>query len=242
MKTFFTLLMVVVSLASYASELFIRVNANGNFRVTVMNQLQESNSNIFRFFDLPNGSVSVNVMNKFGNNSIFNSMISLQPNERLAVEINNYGNMTIVSRVNIQVVNWYTTITNNGYGNYPNQNQPYNPNIPYNNNYPGNGNHHGNHGNYGNNDSNFNSLISQLNSESFDSNKVKMAKSYAAGNQLSVDQIRSVMKTMSFDSNRLEFAKYAYDHCYDKQNYSLLRDAFSFSSNYSSLMDYVGQE
>lgn len=72
-----------------------------------------------------------------------------------------------------------------------------------------------------------------------DSNRLTMAKSYASSNSLTAEQITDISKGFSFDSNRLEFAKHAYAACIDKSNYFLLKDTFSFSSNYNSLVNFI---
>lgn len=66
-----------------------------------------------------------------------------------------------------------------------------------------------------------------------------MAKDYVSRGGASAHEIAQMSKHFSFDSHRLEFAKFAYKYCYDKRNYYLLRDTFSFSSNYNNLLDYT---
>lgn len=123
----------------------------------------------------------------------------------------------------------------------------------YGNGYPGN--HYPNHPGYGNpypnyggpaypgsnypNTNSFNGFIRALNNESFDNNKLKMAQHYASSVVLTVQQIGQILQELSFDSNRLKFAKRAYNNCYDKYNYVLLRNNFKFSSNFENLMDAV---
>ena len=58
----------------------------------------------------------------------------------------------------------------------------------------------------------------------------------------SSEQMHMVMKTLekqSFDDKRLEFLQFAYSYCTDPENYPMLREAFTFSSNYDKLMDYI---
>lgn len=73
-----------------------------------------------------------------------------------------------------------------------------------------------------------------------DSNKLRMAKNYVASNPLTSEQIAGISREFSFDNNRLDFAKHAYANCYDKSNYFLLKDTFTFSSNYNSLLNHIG--
>ncbi len=85
----------------------------------------------------------------------------------------------------------------------------------------------------------FNQFVSSLRSESFDSNRLQNAKVYASQRNLSANQIKEIAATFTFDSNRLDWAKAAYNSCYDKGNYFLLRETFTFSSSYSDLQDYI---
>lgn len=224
MKTFILFLFLcVMCFDSQASELFIRVNANGNFNTSVMGQTQVSNTNTFRFFDLPSGNIPVVIDATYPmTGNLFNNHIFLQTNERLVVEINHLGALIIIVRMNIKVMSWYLTIAQNyGEDDWVTM--------------PGNGGYHDN--SYKN--SNFNKFIDILKKESFDNTRMAMAKDYISRQYLRSDQIKQIMKTMTFDSNRLELAKYAYEYCLDPQNYVLLRDVFSFSTNFDNLMKSI---
>lgn len=130
------------------------------------------------------------------------------------------------------------------YGNgYPGN--PYPNNTGYGNTYPGN-----NYPNYpvygtpntGNfvNENSFNGFINALDNEAFDNNKLKMAQFYASKTVLTVQQIGRILQQFTFDSNRLKFARTAYDNCYDKYNFVLLRNQFTFSSDFERLMNDIG--
>lgn len=86
----------------------------------------------------------------------------------------------------------------------------------------------------------FNNFIDAMRHESFDNNKLDMARFYARNSNLSVEQIGRIMNEFTFDNNRLELAKVAYETCYDKHNYPTLRPSFTFSANFNNLMRYVG--
>ncbi|MNY59968.1 hypothetical protein D3C86_1964700 [compost metagenome] len=84
--------------------------------------------------------------------------------------------------------------------------------------------------------------MSSLRAESFDSNRLKSARAYAAKTNLSAYQVKEIAATFTFDNNRLDWAKTAYKNCYDRENYFLLRDSFTFVSNYNDLQDYVSKQ
>jgi len=70
---------------------------------------------------------------------------------------------------------------------------------------------------------------------SFDNSKLTIAKQIASSNCLLASQIRDIMRIFAFESTRLEFAKFAYAFCYDKGNYFLVNNAFTFSSSIDEL-------
>jgi len=63
----------------------------------------------------------------------------------------------------------------------------------------------------------FNSLCSVLQNQSFDSNKLIIAKDAILKNGINASQLRILLSYFSFDSNRLELAKYAYPYVVDPQ-------------------------
>lgn len=233
MRTIITFAFIVAFIVkSEASELFLRLNTTGEYAVTVYDQTHQNRNNIYTFFGLPYGISSILIVNKYTNLILYNGTISIMPNERIVAEINSFGQLSIIQKLQIQELNWYTTIVTNGpYVGNPYPNNSY-PNNPYPNNpYPGN---------YVDN-ATFNLFLTSLRNESFDSNKLKMAKSYVKFSSLSAAQIAAISKEFDFDSNRLDFAKSAYATCYDKNNYFMLKDTFDYSSSYNSLVDYMNK-
>lgn len=227
MKAIITLAIILTfPFKGSASELFIRVNTTGEYYVTVYDQTIYNRSNIFKFFDLPNGITTVLVRHQYTNTILYNGTLSLKHNERIVAEINQFGNLAIIQRSLIQEINWYTS--------YP-LNDPYIGNPYPGNPYPGNNPYPG----YTVNNSAYQQFLSSFKSESMDSNKLKMAKNYASSNTLTAEQIATISRSFSFDANRLEFAKHAYATCYDKNNYFMLKETFSFSSNYNALLKHI---
>lgn len=240
MRTIITLAITLTfHFVSVASELFIRVNANGEYYVTVYDQTHQNRNNVYKFSDLPGGITSIMVVNKFNNTILYNGTLSLRNNERIVAEISGFGKLSIIQRLFVQEVNWYTTIVTNDpyttHSPYPGNPYPGNP-------YPGGYNPpfppYGNP-NYGSNNT-FQLFLNSMKNENIDSNKLRMARNYVSANPLTAEQISSISREFSFDSNRLDFAKYAYTNCYDKNNYFLLKDTFTFASNYNSLLNHIG--
>ena len=85
----------------------------------------------------------------------------------------------------------------------------------------------------------FASAINTIKGQSFDETKLSTAKQIVGANCLSAGQITEVCKQFSFEDNKLAFAKFAYDHCTDPQNYFKVNNVFTFSSNTDELNKYI---
>lgn len=248
--------MVGVQLTSFGSEFNLRVLRNGKHTVSIYNQTQENNINYFKFAGLTGNSFLLTVKDQFTNQVIFNNYVQIPEGSAVNAELDLNNNLNILTtnypntgyNGTVGTVNYGGSAygnTSGTYGNYPSNNNHCGTNY-------GNGNGHDHHGNshhsntsYNNNYGNstyFNQLLVNLNNEGFDSNRLKSAKAYANANMLSANQINEIAKTFTFDSNRLSWAKYAYQKCYDKQNYFLLQNSFMFSSNYNELLDYISNQ
>ncbi|MFM2227635.1 MAG: hypothetical protein RL664_978 [Bacteroidota bacterium] len=78
-----------------------------------------------------------------------------------------------------------------------------------------------------------------IESKGFDDTKLSAAKQVAKANCLNTDQIVVIMKIFGFEDSRLEFAKYAYDFCFDQNNYYTISEGFSFDSSSEELNEYI---
>lgn len=244
MRAFYILLLcMVVNLNGQASELFIKVYQQAKLQATVYDQIQVSGNNTFRFFDLPQGNTWVRIVNLKNNFLVVNQQLFIGYNQRVIAEVDAYGKLMIVKVVDISNTDWYSTIVydqpypgypNPTYPGYPNPTYPGtgypNPGYPYPN--PGTGTSYPN-------EANFAAFLSIFRKESMDNNKLRLANDYVRKTALSANQIKEIARDFSFDSNRLEFAKNAYNTCYDKQNYFLLRESFSFASSYVELEKFM---
>lgn len=89
------------------------------------------------------------------------------------------------------------------------------------------------------NSGNFSNALNTIKNQSFEDGKLKTAKQVAGGNCLNTAQIVQICKLFSFEESKLDFAKYAYDHCTEPNNYFNVNNVFSFSSSSDDLNDYV---
>jgi hypothetical protein len=85
----------------------------------------------------------------------------------------------------------------------------------------------------------FNKAKQTIESKGFDDTRLSTAKQVAKSNCLTTDQILEVMTIFGFEESRLEFAKYAYDYCFDKNNYYNVSQGFTFDSSTEELNQYI---
>lgn len=152
---------------------------------------------------------------------VFNGDIQIPPSSNVFVKWDSWNGMMV------SVASLYPN--NPNYPNYPNN--PNYPDYPNNPNYP--------NVVVGMNPPSFQGLILQIQSSSFDNNKVVLAKTAIRSNGISVSQLQQLLREFSFDSNRLDVAKYAYSFCADKNNYFMLSNSFDFESNARDLMKFI---
>ena len=99
--------------------------------------------------------------------------------------------------------------------------------------------HHGCRGAYSMTSDDFASAISTIKNQGFDETKLSTAKQIAEGNCLTAGQIADVCKTFGFEETKLSFAKFAYHHCTEPQNYFKINNVFGFSSSVEDLNKYI---
>lgn len=96
--------------------------------------------------------------------------------------------------------------------------------------------------NFGMNPRAFQQLKRSVVNESFDRDRLELL-SYAARNgNFNSRQVAELMSYMSFDSYKLKFAKIAYRSTVDQQNYLIVRDGLTFSSNRRKLMNFINRQ
>jgi len=84
-----------------------------------------------------------------------------------------------------------------------------------------------------------NYAIHSIERKSFSDTQLRMAKQIVSSNYLTVSQLVRVAHIFSFESTKLEFAKFAYDYCYDPENYWEINEVFRFSSTTDELDEFL---
>ena len=90
-------------------------------------------------------------------------------------------------------------------------------------------------------DHDFSDLKHMINNTPYSSTKMTIAKQACQVTCISAEQVREICRLFTFDSDRLTFAKYAYDHCYDRRNYYKVNEVFTFTSSVNELNRFINQ-
>ena len=90
-----------------------------------------------------------------------------------------------------------------------------------------------------NNEASFNAALNLVESASFESEKLSIAKQYVSNNDLYCDQVLQMANAFDFESSKLTFTKLAYKSTLDPENYFLVNETFDFSSSVLALAKYI---
>ena len=85
----------------------------------------------------------------------------------------------------------------------------------------------------------FMQLKASIESKSFESSKLQIAKQALAYNNFTSAQISDLMLLFDFETTKLDFAKCAYAKVIDKQNYYVVNNSFTFESSIQELNKYI---
>lgn len=164
----------------------------------------------------------------------YSGFVILKPDEEIFAVIDPYNQLRIKRVVTIMpapvsvikpIHSYYTSYNTNYYeGNYHQENCS----------------NHYSYGPYAMDKSSYFTLKQCIADKWFDSSKSEVAQMAMRNNYFTTQQIAGIMNLFDFESTKLEFAKMAYSHVVDHQNYWMVNDAFSFSSSISSLQGFIG--
>lgn len=85
-------------------------------------------------------------------------------------------------------------------------------------------------------------MVLQLQAESFDSDRLALAKAIIGSALFTSDQIARLGKTIDFSNSQVDFLKYAYAYCSDPLNYSRAIEILTFSSDRKKVTDYIASQ
>ena len=85
----------------------------------------------------------------------------------------------------------------------------------------------------------FNQLKRSVAQETFDKDKIALLRFASKANFMSSKQVAQLMNLLTFEKYKLQFAKFAYKNTVDKQNYILVRNRLTFTSDRKKLMRFI---
>lgn len=82
-------------------------------------------------------------------------------------------------------------------------------------------------------------LRKQMERQTADMDKLKLAKSYVDNNNYNTDDVKSIASFLLFDDTKMDFVKYAYKKVSDASNYAELENIFSQDSDQQAFRNYL---
>ncbi|WP_306639930.1 DUF4476 domain-containing protein [Sanyastnella coralliicola] len=82
-------------------------------------------------------------------------------------------------------------------------------------------------------------LKRSIEDKSFEDSKLTIAKQVTKAKCFTARQIKEIMMLFSFEDTKLEYAKFAYDYCFDQDNYYVVNDAFGFEMTIDELNEFL---
>ena len=92
------------------------------------------------------------------------------------------------------------------------------------------------------NDADFQRAKNSIDTKSSDYGKLTIAEEVIDNNRMTTQQVKTIMGGFSTESSRLDFAKYAYGHTVDPNNYYMVNEAFSSDDSIKSLNKYISKK
>lgn len=232
------------------SDLNIKMWDNSSFIITLDHDITQKTRN-FSLKNVSPGSHFVKIIKKKKNRNgyggfvqkIYEGRINIPSKRKVFVKVEGRNRLSFKFFKKPKKFN-HSHHSNNGHNSHNNCGSQYGSDNYFN----GNGGHY-NQTHFGNNgflnspnvmnNHNFNRLMSVIKNESFDSNRLKIAKQALAANNLRVNQVAAIMEELTFENTRLAFAKAAYNSTVDRENYFVINNKFNFSSSISNLNNYI---
>ena len=265
----FGFLFSMASFASFApNRLTVAAEGNANIKVTVDGSRfdQQAFNNSVVFENLQPGFHSVKVYQLvekrygwFGRKSggtelrlVYTASVNIKPLFATTIELNRFGNAQVTEQpMRGYDRNWdrndrrdndrdHRDYDKRDDRNYRGNDRDRNDNRDWSNRDYGNNNGYGNNS-YGRTLSNEDFFASQrvMERERFDDARLLYAKRLADENWLSAEQVKTLARFFSFDNSRMDFVKYAYSKTIDKNNFSVVCNAFDSNYSKDQLMSFI---
>lgn len=233
MKKLITFLAIGIAISSFAhpkhhsSDLNLKLYDNGMFTVMLDNKYMNVPSTNFFFNNLKPGSHRLKVIKHYPAcgfyvtpKIIFNGFIRIPAKSNVFAMINLYDQYEVYSMATEEPVPDGADDDSYYYENTHCENPWPAPPACMNHGY-------------------FQQLKYSISNTAFDSDKLKIAKQGIAANGTSAQQVLELMELLTFESNKVKLAKFAYQYTFDKQNYFVVNNGFTYSSSIQELNKFV---
>lgn len=87
----------------------------------------------------------------------------------------------------------------------------------------------------------FELIVQSVFAEPLEDAQLERARILARENCLTSIQIMEIVQRFEFENSKLELAKYAYDYCFDPDNYHFVEDAFLYEVSKTKLRGHISQ-
>ncbi len=247
MKTTTTFLTVLIlsllaSTNAKASQLYLRTHSGTYVTATISGYVYSSRNGEIRAHDLRPGNHHITVVAQHRNRRGYRSY--REANHRNRDRILYRGRIHIPNRSTV-----YARITPGGrmlidevvmhrppkpkYKHNPRRYDNRGPQPP-----PTRHRDHRRRGDYGNSQA-FDAALNLIRDASFESEKLAIAKQFTAANPVSSNEVLLISQAFDFESSKLNYAKFAYRHTIDPENYFVVNKTFDFSSSVLALNKFI---
>lgn len=85
-------------------------------------------------------------------------------------------------------------------------------------------------------------MVLQLKAQSFDNERLALAKTLVSSALFTAAQIARMGNTIDFSNSQVDFLKYAYSYCSDPVNYSRAIEILTFNADKKKVTDYIATQ
>lgn len=228
-----TVLMTVMAYAFPTSDLTVKVAHSGLYTVVVDGQKQVRNSNTFPFMKMLPGTYPVQILkeNYWGSPAVlFSGHVRVPHNSTVLAKLDHRNNMHIsVKQLGGYGQTSYHHATHHGVGN-----EHAGGFVSL----TGGGAHCAPEPApvlIGMRPSAFQNVLAGMANQSFDNDKLRIAKQAIRHHGASSQQVLEMMNMLTFESRKLNLAKFAHPFVHDPENFFIVNDGFTFSSSVREL-------
>lgn len=92
------------------------------------------------------------------------------------------------------------------------------------------------------NDEEMEAMELRLKSQTFESDRLALAKVLVAATPMTAEQIKRLTATLDYSNSMVDLLKYSYYYCVDPENYYITVDVLTFTSDKKKVLDYIATQ